>query len=708
MKKIYSLVGALLFSVAAFGATFNLFTPATGILKGSASTYVTTPATSTDVKGLWTGTCDGTTYLRGDGSCQTPPGAGGGSVNSVSLTAPTVFSVTGSPVTSTGTLALTFAGGQTANQFLASPNGAAGAVALRAIVAADIPSLDLVTKTTTTLTGLLKGTGSGAPSAYTGTSCTNQFPRSLNASGAATCSSVDATLDITGVTPAANGGTGNGFTAFTGPATTTKTFTLPNASATILTSAAAITVAQGGTGVATLTGIAKGNGTSAFTAAVSGDVRGLWGGTCDATTYLRGDGSCQAPPTGGTSANPSATIGLTAVNGAASTFMRSDAAPALSQAIAPTWTGVHTFDQNVNGNSTTVFSNSNAGVAAIGRSIWSNNSGNQAAIGITSSAFSGSAFSGMPAGQAVFMGGLSSPLDVSLVSSSVERIRIGGAAGNVTINAPSSGNALAVSGIGRFATTAAGVGATNLVVANDGGGAGTATSIQLGYSQGANYGYKLTNTNDPGVTNAGVFALQRGTGVGYSDVISSNNTGNVTINAPSSGTSLTLNATNSSTAAIDIASGHLKVAGSAGTSGQVLTSGGASAAPSWTTVAAISSGTGSLTVSAGCVAGNSASYSYSISGNTAVVTVTQGGGLTCTSNTSSVPFIISGLAGAATPATTAHLAAIPYLIDNGANVGGYAHVSTAGIISLYPFSGAFTASGTKGVPFSWTITYAIN
>jgi hypothetical protein len=43
-------------------------------------------------------------------------------------------------------------------------------------------------------------------------------------------------------------------------------------------------------------------------------------------------------------ANPTGTVGLAAVNGVAATSMRSDAAPALSQAIAPTWTGVHTFD----------------------------------------------------------------------------------------------------------------------------------------------------------------------------------------------------------------------------------------------------------------------------------------------------------------------------------------------------------------------------
>lgn len=42
-------------------------------------------------------------------------------------------------------------------------------------------------------------------------------------------------------------------------------------------------------------------------------------------------------------ANPTGTIGLSAVNGVATTAMRSDAAPALSQAITPTWSNTHTF-----------------------------------------------------------------------------------------------------------------------------------------------------------------------------------------------------------------------------------------------------------------------------------------------------------------------------------------------------------------------------
>jgi hypothetical protein len=43
-------------------------------------------------------------------------------------------------------------------------------------------------------------------------------------------------------------------------------------------------------------------------------------------------------------ANPSASVGLSAVNGSAGTYLRSDGAPALSQSIAPTWTGAHTWD----------------------------------------------------------------------------------------------------------------------------------------------------------------------------------------------------------------------------------------------------------------------------------------------------------------------------------------------------------------------------
>ena len=50
-----------------------------------------------------------------------------------------------------------------------------------------------------------------------------------------------------------------------------------------------------------------------------------------------------AAAAGGTAANPTGTVGLTAVNGSLSTYLRSDGAPPLSQAITPTWTGLHIF-----------------------------------------------------------------------------------------------------------------------------------------------------------------------------------------------------------------------------------------------------------------------------------------------------------------------------------------------------------------------------
>jgi hypothetical protein len=56
-------------------------------------------------------------------------------------------------------------------------------------------------------TGLVLNT-SGTPSQYAGTSCTNQFPRSLNSSGAATCQSVNMSSDVTGTLGISNGGTG--------------------------------------------------------------------------------------------------------------------------------------------------------------------------------------------------------------------------------------------------------------------------------------------------------------------------------------------------------------------------------------------------------------------------------------------------------------------------------------------------------------------
>lgn len=76
-----------------------------------------------------------------NGSTWDEMGGGGGSVTSVALSMPAEFSVSGSPVTSSGTLTVSKAN-QSANQVFAGPtSGGATTPAFRALVADDIPSL---------------------------------------------------------------------------------------------------------------------------------------------------------------------------------------------------------------------------------------------------------------------------------------------------------------------------------------------------------------------------------------------------------------------------------------------------------------------------------------------------------------------------------------------------------------------------------------
>jgi len=61
--------------------------------------------------------------------------------------------------------------------------------------------------------------------------------------------------------------------------------------------------------------------------------------------YIRGNGTLATLPTYTipVGANPTATVGSSVVNGSASTFMRSDASPALNASIDRSWSGIHTF-----------------------------------------------------------------------------------------------------------------------------------------------------------------------------------------------------------------------------------------------------------------------------------------------------------------------------------------------------------------------------
>jgi hypothetical protein len=86
--------------------------------------------------------------------------AGAGTVTSVGLSLPSDFTVTGSPVTSAGVLTGAWAS-QTANKFLASPDGSTGTPSFRAMVAADVPTLNQ--NTTGTAGGLAGGAAGSVP-----------------------------------------------------------------------------------------------------------------------------------------------------------------------------------------------------------------------------------------------------------------------------------------------------------------------------------------------------------------------------------------------------------------------------------------------------------------------------------------------------------------------------------------------------------------
>jgi len=91
-------------------------------------------------------------------------------------------------------------------------------------------------------------------------------------------------------------------------------------------------------------------------------------GTSGYVLQTNGSGSnptWTAVASGAAGANPTASVGLTAVNGSATTFLRSDGAPALSQAIVPTWTGLHTFTGGITFGSSTGSVQATAGVLSV-------------------------------------------------------------------------------------------------------------------------------------------------------------------------------------------------------------------------------------------------------------------------------------------------------------------------------------------------------
>ena len=82
-------------------------------------------------------------------------GSGTGTVTSVALALPNIFTVSGSPITTSGTLTAVLAS-QIANKFLAAPDGSNGTPTFRVIALGDLPTISIAkggTNSTTALTG---------------------------------------------------------------------------------------------------------------------------------------------------------------------------------------------------------------------------------------------------------------------------------------------------------------------------------------------------------------------------------------------------------------------------------------------------------------------------------------------------------------------------------------------------------------------------
>jgi len=235
---------------------------------------------SSSLQGLVPASGGGTTnFLRADGAWAV---AGSGSVTSVALsdgsTIP-IYSISGSPVTSTGTLTFTLSN-QNANLVFAGPaTGSAAQPTFRSLVASDIPSLSGIYLPLSggNLTGNLglAGGSVGSPSLHFATDTTSGFYRpgvdqiNIGILGAPVVNIGTSGVAITGNVSATNLSGTN-----TGDVTLAPVGASPNANAASL-SGQALTLEP-------------------FSSAFPGVVSASGGGT---TNFLRADGTWSAPPT---------------------------------------------------------------------------------------------------------------------------------------------------------------------------------------------------------------------------------------------------------------------------------------------------------------------------------------------------------------------------------------------------------------------------
>lgn len=117
-------------------------------------------------------------------------------------------------------------------------------------------------------------------------------------------SSFDGTLDLSGIIASTYGGTGNGFTKFTGPTTTEKTFTLPDSSATLLYSGGALgTPSSGSLSNCTFPTLNQDTTGTAAKATILATSRSIYGGSFNGSADVTGTVAVLYGGTGAGTAN---------------------------------------------------------------------------------------------------------------------------------------------------------------------------------------------------------------------------------------------------------------------------------------------------------------------------------------------------------------------------------------------------------------------
>jgi hypothetical protein len=364
--------------------------------------------------------------------------------------------------------------------------------------------------------------------------------------------------------------------------------------------------------------------------------------------------------------NPTAVAGLAAINGTATTAMRSDGAPALDQTIVPTWSGAHTFTLNVTG---AAFTTTGATVPANG--IY------------------------LPAANTL-----------GFASNTTARGSVN-STGNWTMPAPSSGLTLALTGIAGgniFSVTDGTV--TAQLATNTGVSASMGTTSNHAFALLTNGSTRLSiaNTGAAQITAPGSGTALQVTGASGSNAL-------YAIANSTSGSSFGMRIDGGTTSA----DRGLLVNNQAGTTAYfqvrgdgVIQGRGSVAAALVDMTPDTGTFTGTLT---GMTAGTTGTVNWVRMGNIACVYITAN--ITGTSNLTT--FTMTGLPAAIQPVNSTSVAGGKYEDNTVTECAGLATISGSTItfsrlVNAPPAqygSTSWTGAGTKGLQATWCITYPL-